>query len=380
MGNELDVSSGQKTVAIWINVLLPPSETFILNQASSLSRWRAVFVGREPSTRSLIPGSSDRTILQRPNRLSRTIFKLRRRSGVLDRYLKTDRVDLIHAHFGWSAVDIVKTAKAHFIPLVVTFHGADVTERRRRPRLKYLIYRIQLRQVFKYATRLIAVSEYIANELVSLGAPPDKIVVHYIGIRCSPDRPEAKRTGVLFVGRLVEKKGLSDLIRAISMLPSDLSSAPLVVVGAGPLRSELESEASQLGVNVEFRGLLDPESVQTEMSRATVFCVPSRTARNGDSEGLGMVFLEAANAGTPVVSTRHGGVPEAVLSEETGLLVPEADPFQLSRALQRIYRSPSLRQELGSKGRERVRQHFNIINQTALLEELYDSVKRSAST
>lgn len=110
------------------------------------------------------------------------------------------------------------------------------------------------------------------------------------------------------------------------------------------------------------------------MQMAEVFCLPSRTAASGDSEGLGIVFNEASACALPVVATRHGGIPEAVLHGETGLLVPEGDAPALATALDAVLSDRSLGARLGHRGREYVRERFDARRQGARLETIYDAV------
>ena len=118
---------------------------------------------------------------------------------------------------------------------------------------------------------------------------------------------------MLFVGRLIEKKGLGDLLDAMTAVPD----ARLLIVGDGPLRPELEAEA-RLRVAAEFAGWLAPEDVARRFEEARVLCVPSRRAASGDAEGLPTVILEAGARGLPTVGTRHSGIPEAIADAAAG--------------------------------------------------------------
>ena len=119
----------------------------------------------------------------------------------------------------------------------------------------------------------------------------------------------ADRAGVTFVGRLVDKKGVADLLDAFALLPEPVRSTPLTIVGDGPRVRGLRQRARQVGV--DFVGRQSTRD-RPAARRHAVFCGPSQRAPDGDAESLGMVFVEAALAGLPVVTYRHGGVPEAV--------------------------------------------------------------------
>ena len=115
------------------------------------------------------------------------------------------------------------------------------------------------------------------------------------------------------------------------------------------------------------------------MAEATVFAAPSRTAANGDAEGFGMVFLEAALSSVPVVSYRHGGVPEAVVDGETGLLAEEGDLEGLASRLEMLLTDPVLAARLGAAGKQRTIELFDVKKRTLDLEDVLDAVVAARS-
>jgi glycosyltransferase involved in cell wall biosynthesis len=209
------------------------------------------------------------------------------------------------------------------------------------------------------------------------GFPESKLIVHYIGVdlhQFSAQHAPLKDEIVLFVGRLVEKKGCEHLLHAMRIVQRRVDKARLVVVGDGPLRGRLSELASGLGVRCEFLGVLSSSMICNQLNAAKVFCVPSVTARNGDSEGLGMVFLEAQAMGLPVVSFDHGGIPEAVCHGKTGLLAPEGNHEVLADHILRYLLEPEFASVCGRSGAERVRTGFDLRKQTEKLEQLYEDV------
>jgi glycosyltransferase involved in cell wall biosynthesis len=142
----------------------------------------------------------------------------------------------------------------------------------------------------------IAVSEFIRKRLLKLGFPRERIVVHYIGVDTEAFRPNEsveRLPVVLFVARLVEKKGCSFLLKAMALVRVVVPNVELVIIGDGPESQQLKREADTLLPGVQFLGAQPPHVVKQWMQRAAVFCVPSITATNGDSEGFGLVFAEA---------------------------------------------------------------------------------------
>lgn len=148
----------------------------------------------------------------------------------------------------------------------------------------------------------------------------------------------------------------------------------MVVVGDGALRGQLESQAEETLQNYRFIGWQSPHEVNQWMREALLFCVPSVTAENGDQEGFGMVFIEAQRAGTPVVSTLHGGIVESVADGETGILVPEKDSSALAEAIEGLYTNQEMWREMSLAGYQRVQRDFTIPHLVSRLEDTYDEV------
>ncbi|MET3165125.1 UNVERIFIED_ORG: glycosyltransferase involved in cell wall biosynthesis [Arthrobacter sp. UYEF10] len=227
---------------------------------------------------------------------------------------------------------------------------------------------------------MIAVSEYIAEQLVALGAPRSKIVIRYLGIPLrQPVSRTSRRYEILFVGRLVDKKGVADLLKAVAMLPEKHLGVRVRIVGFGPLLEGLKLDASKLGVNAEFVGALTSEEVAYAMSEAMIFVAPSKTAPNGDAEGFGLVFLEAAAQGLPIVAYAHGGVVEAVEHNGNALLAPEGDVETLALNIEKLLENEELRDKFSSRGRDRVLNEFDIRRRTSMLEDIYDAASAPKS-
>ena len=362
------------TVAIWKSEWLPRSETFVKNQTAALSRWTPVKV----AWTRVQGGIDEPDVAFLPERLyrsrARRVVRSRALTRLYARQLTRRGVVLVHAHFGTGGIDVRPVARAARIPLVVTFHGVDVTASATGSSPATEAYRRRLREVFAYATTLIAVSGHIADRLVALGAPPEKVVVHHIGAQVDDTPPPSTPgEGVLVVGRLVEKKGVEDLIRAMALLPEHLRATPLTVVGSGPLEERLRATAAELGVDARLVGAMPSDRVRELMRAARLVCVPSRTAANGDTEGLPMVLLEAAAQRRPLVATVHAGIPEFVRHGETGLLSPEGSLEGLAGNLAAVLDDAALAARLGDGARRRLEREFDLRAQTTLLEDLYDA-------
>ena len=348
-------SQASKRVCVWREDLLPGSETFILNQTRALRRWTPVLTGVRTCAGGL--GVTPDFTLQGNRalayRLDRRLYWRVGTSIRLHRHLLSTR--LVHAHFGPDGMQIARAAQLAHRPLICTFHGYDAHSQK-----------VDYAGLFRQSACLIAVSEFIRAKLIDRGAPEAKVTVAPIGIPLGSDVPRAGRGDhVLFVGRLIPQKGCADLLEALSGIDD---APPLLVIGDGPQRGELERLARSLRVKVTFAGARAPDYVARAMAKSIAFCVPSRR------EGLGMVFLEAAAAGLPVVSYASGGIPEAVVDGETGLLASEGDLSTLARHLRAVIDDAELAARLGAAGRRRVELEFDIRRRAAQLELLYDSV------
>jgi glycosyltransferase involved in cell wall biosynthesis len=360
--------------------LIAPSETFIVEQALALRRYRPVLAGlrrTEPRLAHVLPevllsegaGIRDKVVahLYRDMPLARRFFQR----------LAEMNPSIIHAHFAVDAVQALPIADALRLPLVVSLHGFDVTasdesHRKSYSGCHYLSHRAKL---FARASVFLCVSKSIQEAALGRGFPEEKLHLHYTGVDCERFQPapvERDPKLVLFVGRLVEKKGCEYLLRAMALVQQQDAKARLDIIGDGPLRSELEALAKTLGIRARFRGMLDPEEVQASMSRARVLCNPSVTAASGDVEGFGMVFAEAQAVGTPVVSSAHAAIPEAVNHGVTGLLCPERSAGPLAEALLTFLSDDSFWFRASQYAALWVRDHFDIARQTRKLEMIYD--------
>jgi colanic acid/amylovoran biosynthesis glycosyltransferase len=164
----------------------------------------------------------------------------------------------------------------------------------------------------------------------------------------------------------VEKKGFDDLIRAVAAIRGRIAQpVRLDIWGAGPLQRRLEGLAHGLGLwnAVSFRGIAASQNVPQLLRRYDAFVLPSKTARNGDTEGIPITILEAQAAGLPVVTTLHAGIPEAVPRANHGLLAREGDVQDLAEKLVALAGHRESWREIGSRGREWVIREFSLADE-----------------
>lgn len=183
-----------------------------------------------------------------------------------------------------------------------------------------------------------------------------------------------KGADIIAVGRMVPKKGLEHLARAIAGLRRDLPQCRAIIVGDGPGRRRLEETILSLGLGdcVELTGWIDNDAVISAMRSATVLVVPSVVSRDGDRDGIPNVILEAFACGLPVIASRLPGIAEAVEHMRTGILVAPADVDDLRSALARLLPNERMRARLSGQAREYVAEHFDITRNVRKIADLFE--------
>lgn len=366
-------------VLVFRKRILPWSETFIAAQAGAMTRYAPVLAGyhREPSGEALV-GDMPRLLLDAHSPVPPLAkFMLKQFGRLPTRWLRAIRAYrpvLVHAHFGSSVVPGRLIARALDVPLVVTYHGMDITVRAGSG-----AELARRREAFAAATTVIAVSEYIARRVREAGCPPEKVVVHYIGVDTayfSPGTEQRSDTRVLFVGRLVAKKGVVHLVRAMREVQRAVPEAELVIAGDGDLRAGLEQAAREAGIRATCLGVQTPEQVRALMRGAAVVAGPSIVDARGNDEGLGLVFIEAQACGTPVVVSTSGGAGEGVVDGETGLLFAPGDEAALAQHLITLLGDKGTRERMGAAARAHVEERFDLRKQTSELEHIFDAARK----
>lgn len=370
------------TILVHRNHLIRPSETFIQSQVENLEKFNALYVGLRTVPGNNLPPKQVVTIprhhiWQRPEAFA---YKLSSRHSTFFRTIAQKTPVLVHAHFGPDGVKAIPLSKSLNLPLIVTFHGYDITLKNSfawRSSYSYLMYIVKRGELKKVASRFIAVSEFIKSKLIQKGFPSDKINVHYIGVdtqKFSCSLSQKREPIVLFAGRLIEVKGCEFLIRAMAKVQRALPRSRLVILGDGPLRKKLEKLASKTLTNYQFLGFQPSSAVKYWMACSRVFCVPSISTQNGHTEAFGTVFLEAQSMGLPVVSSLSGGISEAVKHEKTGFLTAERDVEELANSILILLQNESLWYQMSRDAIERTKSRFDIRKQTKKLEAIYADI------
>lgn len=378
--------SEKPAVLIYRDWLLPPSETFVLAQAEALERFTPYYVGSRLIKEGLRTPQERTLLLNKGSLLGwarEASFKIAGFAPTLVAPAKKLNPGLIHAHFGIGGSLALPLKRNLQIPMIVTYHGYEEMIADEIAQKSYFSYRqyMQRREILKQEVSLfLTVSQQSKEHLLQQGFPLDKIVVHYTGIDTEVFQPESfveREPVVLFVARLVEKKGCEYLIRAMSKVQATQPEIELVIIGDGELRSSLEELAKTNLQRYRFLGVQSPEVVKAWMNRAKIFCVPSITATSGEAEGFGMVFAEAQAMGLPVVSFASGAVPEAVAHGEVGFLAAERNWEELANYILLLAKDEHLWHRFSAFGPQRVHNLFDVQKQARLLEDIYEQVFRN---
>lgn len=383
------MAAHSRRVAIYRTQILPLSETFVRDQALALRRWRPILVGEREIKALPVDGLPVRTGFSGTATLTqRAVGMISRSAGFapprMTAVMRDVAPSLIHAHFGFDGVEAWPIARRLRVPLLVTLHGSDITIRMEwfaqgRAGRRWQGYPARLARMAQDETvTFIAISENIRQAAIAAGLPERRIVVRPIGIdrsRFAPgDVPVAhRRPVILFLGRLVEKKGCIYLLEAFERIRAQLPQAELIVAGDGPERERLAARAASIG-GVQFLGSFTRELATTLLGEARVFCLPSITAGNGDAEGLPLVILEAQASGIPVVTSARGGATEGILDGVTGYAFPEGDVGALTERLMAVLTNDDLAARFSAAAPPFIAENHDLHRQTAQLETLYDRV------
>ena len=283
--------------------------------------------------------------------------------------------DLMHIYFGHTGVHLLPFIEQWNKPCVVSFHGADVA-------LKPEIgnYPAKLRSLFNAVPLVLARSQSLADRLAQLGCPSEKLRINRTGVPLENfpwvDRqlPNDGRWRVVQACRLIPKKGVATALRAFAIFQRDNPCSEFLIAGKGPLQPELEMLAAGLGISkhVRFVGFLSQPELMQLYASGHIFVHPSETPPDQNQEGIPNSILEAMATGLPVISTNHGGIPEAVEQDRTGWLVPEEDHGGLAHAMQRLTRLPGLYRQMAKRARHIVIDRFEQREQIRMLESFYE--------
>jgi glycosyltransferase involved in cell wall biosynthesis len=275
---------------------------------------------------------------------------------------RRNNIALVHAH--WLIPQGLVMAIARYLgwrstPVMLTCHGADLFALRGR------IFAWLKRAVLSRADRVNVVSSAMLAPCSTLGIPMHSIMVRSMGVdlraRFIATTPWSQRQGLVYVGRLVEKKGVAVLVKAIAQLVHAKRRPTLKIIGDGPLRAQLEQLAEELGCSeqIEFVGAVQNCDVAVHLNAARIAIVPSIIASNGDQEGLGLVAVEAMGCGCALVCSDTAALMDVVTDGVNGLSVPMNNAQALANAIAELLDHDQHAQQLATEGRASALQDFD---------------------
>lgn len=298
--------------------------------------------------------------------------------GALDSLIQQNSIDILHIHAGDLAPELFSKNSIN-IPAIISFHGVNVPKGADTRNLSWDTYK----QAFDKAELILTVSEKWKHDLVSLGAPSNKVSVHHMGIDTDAFRPidTIKTTDILSIGRFVEKKGFEYAIEAVKMLDEQGFNIKYELIGDGILFDKYKKITSNIkgNSNVIFSGKKDRAYIINALNRTKYFIAPSIVAQDGDEEGIPMTIMEAASTGLPIISTIHKGIQEVITDNFSGLLVPERNIESIAQAIKTLILKPDLCTLLGTNARKKILEDFNLKIQNNRMFSIYLNILNAKS-
>jgi glycosyltransferase involved in cell wall biosynthesis len=346
------------------------SETFVRAQLRRLPARLVVlngeyYPGRLADGRRLLslPARVVNAVLRRlgsplPTSIERAAFR---------RHLRRGRVEAVLAEFGQAGAEVWQDCRDLRVPLLVHFRGAEASK------ATWLRqYGDAYREMLAYAATTFAGSREIARRLVSMGAPPERLVHCPSGVDTALFRggdPVNAPPRFVAAHRFVDKKGPHLTVLAFSRLLPRCPDARLIMIGDGPLLEACRQLTRALVIDrsVAFPGARSQLDVAAEMREARAVVLHAVTTSDGDMEGTPNVLLEAGATGLPVVATRHAGIPDIVKDGETGFLVDEGDVEAMAERMLELASNSTLAAAMGRRAREEIATRYSLEQSVGLV-------------
>ncbi len=301
-------------------------------------------------------------VRQNPLRLLLVPFFLSAQLLLTLELLRRKDYDVIHAH--WIIPQGIVAVLARMLSrsnpaVVLTSHGGDLFA------LKGPLLSQLKRWVINRVDHLTVVSSAMREKAETLGLTQAEIDVIPMGVDSQdtffPSPNIATREGLIFVGRLVDKKGIEYLLRAMPRIRAEHPEAHLRIIGDGPLRDDLHTLCADLRIteHVTFEGALVNEAIPGFLQRAAIAVIPSVVAKSGDQEGAPVAIMETLACGCPTIVSDYPGARDIITDGETGLLVPQRDAEAIAEKVCFLLSNPEKQLELGAKGREFIQENYD---------------------
>jgi colanic acid/amylovoran biosynthesis glycosyltransferase len=343
-----------------------PSQIFILNIITGL-----IDAGHDVSIFSFRKG--DKKGVLHPNIKKYHLLKrvtYREFPAILPDY------DIVFCQFGYIGQKVLAMKRIRKWlkerKFVVCFRGSDITKRIQENPTVY-------KNMFNHVDLVLPVCDYFKQRLISLGCPPDKIVVHHSAIDCSQfffnvkEKPENDTIHLISVCRLVKKKGIDYAIKAFAQVVEKHPNIHFTIVGDGPERTYLELLIRQLRLEnkISLHGWASQEAIVSLLRNSHIFLLPSRVGPDGNEEGIPNALKEAMAMGLICVATWHAGNPELIENGVSGFLVPERTKIELAQTINHIIEHPERWESIALAARKKVENEFETKKSIEKLEEIF---------
>jgi len=300
--------------------------------------------------------------------------QLRRR---IIKRLREQRVELVLAEYGVTAMGILPCCQELGIPLVTYFLGFDAYDQDVLKRMGHY------QRLFAMTSGSIVVSHAMERQLLALGSPADRTVVIPCGVdldRFKATDPSLADPTFLAAGRFVHSKAPNLLLSAFKRVMDARPHAKLIMVGDGPLWESCHHFAKAEGMlgNVELVGRVDHAELARLMATSRAFVQHSISALTGDAEGMPVAVIEAMSTGLPVIATRHMGIAESVIHGGTGLLCEEHDVETMARHMIAVVDDPALAGRMGAAGRKRAQELYGMDKSIGHVQEFLEKAAHRA--
>jgi glycosyltransferase involved in cell wall biosynthesis len=296
--------------------------------------------------------------------------------------IKKEKINVIHAHWILPQGFIAYLCKKIFkVKYIVTAHAGDVFP------LKSSFFRFLSYLAVKNSDYCTANSTFTKNKLKEISGKKDISIIP-MGVDLSifnqrnKDNNLRKKYGIkkefiLAAGRLAEKKGIEYLVMSMEHVIKKLPEAKLIIIGYGPEKESLERLVKELKLekNISFAGRVENKNLPKFYATADLFVGPSIVTKNGDTEGLGVVFLEALASGTCVIGSNVGGIPDIIKHDQTGMLVRQKNPMQLADTILKLMSNKTKREKLASNGLKHIEKIYSWKLVSKKFNELFEKIK-----
>jgi glycosyltransferase involved in cell wall biosynthesis len=353
-----------KTIAHFLMEDIKPNQRFIYNQITRLQNYHSIVIGLSPQNPdAAYPFTNHYNLHDIPDPAQ---------------FFKDHNVIAIHAHHGRHAIEILPICVRHNVPLVVSMRGRDASARGMALQSNKERYSFLARK----GALFLPVCQYLADQMLTLGFPNDKIHILYGGIELGMfpflkrQYPSDGQIRIVSIARLVEKKGFLTLLKAFKKVNKSHPNARLIIIGTGHNEQRIKFliRKEDLSHAIMLKGFMTPEEIVTELKHAHLFCLASETAEDGDVEGIPNALKEAMASGIPVISTKHAGIPELVQHMQSGYLVNEKKSKELAVGIQYMINHPEIWPTFAQQARRVIEERFDLEKQILEQERLYSLI------